>query len=50
MKDEEPSIPIDQLIKRITINPQICFGKPTIRNKRYPVIKCAGAIIGRNDY
>ncbi len=25
------------LIKRITINPEICFGKPTIRNMRYPV-------------
>ena len=25
------------LIKRITINPKICFGKPTIRNMRYPV-------------
>ncbi len=26
-----------QLIKRITLNPDICFGKPTIRNMRYPV-------------
>lgn len=26
------------LLKRITINPAICFGKPTIRNKRYPVV------------
>lgn len=25
------------LIQRITINPDICHGKPTIRNKRYPV-------------
>lgn len=25
------------LIERITINPDICHGKPTIRNKRYPV-------------
>lgn len=25
------------LIDRITINPDICHGKPTIRNKRYPV-------------
>ena len=30
MKEEE-------LLKRITINPDICFGKPTIRNMRYPV-------------
>jgi uncharacterized protein (DUF433 family) len=22
---------------RITLNPEICHGKPTIRNKRYPV-------------
>ncbi len=25
------------LLQRITINPEICHGKPTIRNKRYPV-------------
>ncbi|OQX81741.1 MAG: hypothetical protein B6D61_00270 [Bacteroidetes bacterium 4484_249] len=25
------------LLKRITINPDICHGKPTIRNMRYPV-------------
>jgi len=24
-------------MKRITINHDICFGKPTIRNMRYPV-------------
>jgi len=24
-------------MKRITINPDVCFGKPTIRNMRYPV-------------
>ena len=28
------SIPI---LKRITINPEICHGKPTIRGLRYPV-------------
>ncbi|MEM1320047.1 MAG: DUF433 domain-containing protein [Bacteroidota bacterium] len=27
----------NELIKRITINPDVCFGKPTIRNMRYPV-------------
>ena len=27
----------EQLLKRITINPKVCFGKPTIRNMRYPV-------------
>ncbi len=25
------------LIERITLNPEVCFGKPTIRNMRYPV-------------
>ena len=25
------------LLERITQNPNICFGKPTIRNMRYPV-------------
>jgi uncharacterized protein (DUF433 family) len=25
------------LLSRITINPDILFGKPSIRNKRYPV-------------
>lgn len=27
----------DDLLKRITINPNICHGKPCIRNLRYPV-------------
>ena len=27
----------NQLISRITVNPEICHGKPTIRNKRYTV-------------
>ncbi len=27
----------NNLINRITINPDICFGKPTVRNMRYPV-------------
>lgn len=25
------------LLQRITMNPDVCFGKPTIRNMRYPV-------------
>ncbi|MCY7330626.1 MAG: DUF433 domain-containing protein [Saprospiraceae bacterium] len=25
------------LLSRITLNPDVCFGKPTIRNMRYPV-------------
>ena len=28
---------MEVLINRITINPEICHGKPTIRNMRYPV-------------
>ena len=26
-----------ELIKRITMNPDVCFGKPTLRNMRYTV-------------
>lgn len=28
---------MEALINRITINQEICHGKPTIRNMRYPV-------------
>lgn len=28
---------MNALINRITINPEICHGKPTVRNMRYPV-------------
>jgi uncharacterized protein (DUF433 family) len=28
---------METLLSRITINPDICHGKPTIRNMRYPV-------------
>ncbi len=27
----------DELLQRITLNPEVCFGKPTVRNMRYPV-------------
>lgn len=27
----------NSLLQRITLNPAICHGKPTIRNRRYPV-------------
>ena len=27
----------NDLIRRITVNPEICHGKPCIRNLRYPV-------------
>ncbi len=26
-----------ELLQRITLNPDVCFGKPTVRNMRYPV-------------
>jgi len=28
---------MNDLLKRITINPEICHGKPTVRRLRYPV-------------
>jgi len=28
---------MEALLNRITLNPEICHGKPTIRNMRYPV-------------
>jgi len=28
---------MENLLDRITLNPNICHGKPTIRNKRYTV-------------
>jgi len=28
---------MENLLERITVNPQVCFGKPTVRNMRYPV-------------
>jgi uncharacterized protein (DUF433 family) len=28
---------MENLLSRITINPEVCHGKPTIRNMRYPV-------------
>ena len=28
---------MNNLLNRITINPDICHGKPSIRNMRYPV-------------
>ncbi len=28
---------MDSLLQRITIDPEICHGKPTIRGLRYPV-------------
>lgn len=28
---------MDSLLNRISINPDVCHGKPTVRNMRYPV-------------
>lgn len=28
---------MNPLLTRITINPNVCHGKPTVRNMRYPV-------------
>ncbi len=28
---------VDELLKRITISPEICHGKPCVRGLRYPV-------------
>lgn len=28
---------MENLISKITINPDVCHGKPTVRNMRYPV-------------
>ena len=28
---------MENLLIRITLNPDICHGRPTLRNKRYPV-------------
>ena len=28
---------MNTLLNRITVNPAVCHGKPTIRNMRYPV-------------
>ena len=28
---------MENLISRITLNPDVCHGKPTVRNMRYPV-------------
>ncbi len=30
-------MPTEELLKRVTINPDVCHGKPCIRGLRYPV-------------
>lgn len=40
MRDWRAKLPfacMNSLLSRITINPDICHGKPVIRNLRYPV-------------
>ena len=34
---EQQAMDFSQLLERITINPDICHGKPCIRGLRYPV-------------
>jgi uncharacterized protein (DUF433 family) len=34
---EQPAMDVARLLERITINPDICHGKPCIRGLRYPV-------------
>jgi uncharacterized protein (DUF433 family) len=34
---EQQAMDVERLLERITINPDICHGKPCIRGLRYPV-------------
>lgn len=34
---EKRSLETEELLKRITSNPEICHGKPVVRGLRYPV-------------
>ncbi|MEM6395308.1 MAG: DUF433 domain-containing protein [Bacteroidota bacterium] len=36
----------DKLLSRITIDPNLCFGKPTIRGLRYPVFSMLEYLAG----
>ena len=38
------------LLSRITLNPQICHGKPCIRNLRYPVEMILELLSGRMSF
>ena len=35
------------LLSRITLNPKVCKGKPTIRNMRFTVAQMLGLMAGR---
>ncbi|MEK6780712.1 MAG: DUF433 domain-containing protein [Bacteroidota bacterium] len=37
------------LLKRITLNPEICHGKPTVRNTRYMVESILEYLAGGDD-
>ncbi len=39
----------EQLLERITINPQVLVGKPTIRNRRYSVAMIIDELAGRGE-
>ena len=38
------------LLERITINPEICHGKPVIRNLRYPVESVLEYLVGSESF
>lgn len=40
----------NNLLKRITVNPKICHGKPTIRNTRYMVESIIEYLAGGDMY
>lgn len=40
----------NNLLKRITVNPEICHGKPTIRNTRYMVESIIEYLAGGDMY
>jgi uncharacterized protein (DUF433 family) len=41
---------MDTLLSRITINPDICHGKPVIRGLRYPVENMLELLKLRHEY
>lgn len=40
----------NNLLKRITVNPELCHGKPTIRNTRYMVESIIEYLAGGDSY
>ena len=37
-------------LDRITINPEICFGKPTIRGSRFPISQIVDLVAAGNTF